>query len=278
MPKVGIQPIRRQQLIDATIVCLEEYGLAETTIAHIAQQAGLSTGIISHYFGGKMGLLKETMLELMRQLHRNIATKKRTEISCSPLRAIEIMIECNFDDDTKRSNMMVWLSFWSVSMHQAELHRLQKINDNRLYSHLSHYFKQLIADKDRAQMVARGLAALIDGLWLHGSLRREQFDVKQAREIALQYFMYYLYTAVAVALSYLIFIIKRLWYAIISASKKKQPENILFSGCFDASDYKVRATSTKLKHSNWSPSMMSLKFLIIKPHSKPCFTSLTSSL
>src|SRR5688500_1606123 len=40
----------------------------------------------------------------------------------------------------------------------------------------------------------------------------------------------------------------------------------------------VRATSTTSKTSIWSPTWMSLKFLIDKPHSNPAFTSRTSSL
>lgn len=186
MPKVGMEPIRRQQLINATIYCIDKYGISDVTIAQIAQRAKLSTGIISHYFGGKMGLLKESMLELMRNLHNSIAERTALEKDISPQRAIEIIVECNFSDKTHKSMMKVWLSFWAMSMHQPELHRLQKINDNRLYSNLLHHFKQLL-DKERAENAARGLAALIDGLWLHGSLRTERFDVVQARKIALQF-------------------------------------------------------------------------------------------
>lgn len=182
-----MEPIRRKQLIDATIYCIEQYGISEVTIAQIAQQAGLSSGIISHYFGGKMGLLKETMLDLMRNLNQSIAEKMAEEVQpITAKRAIEIILTCNFDERTNRSAMKVWLSFWAMSMHQPELHRLQKINDNRLYSNLLHHFKQLLSE-ERAENAARGLAALIDGLWLHGSLRTSSFNAEQARAITLQF-------------------------------------------------------------------------------------------
>lgn len=187
MPRVGMEPIRRRQLIEAAIYCIERQGIADVTIAQIAQQAGLSSGIISHYFGGKMGLLKETMLELMRNLNQNIADKMATEPQpVSAKRALEIILSCNFDETTNRSAMKVWLSFWAMSMHQPELHRLQKINDNRLYSNLLHHFKQLLP-VEKADNAARGLAALIDGLWLHGGLRTTRFDAEQAHQITLQF-------------------------------------------------------------------------------------------
>ena len=57
MPKLGMQPIRRRQLIQATLETIDDVGLADATIARIAKRAGVSAGIISHYFGGKDGLL-----------------------------------------------------------------------------------------------------------------------------------------------------------------------------------------------------------------------------
>lgn len=191
MPKVGMEEIRRKQLINATIYCIDHYGINDVTIAQIAQQAGLSSGIISHYFGGKMGLLKETMLDLMNQLHSTIAEKMAKETALTSKRAIEIIIESNFSANLPKSSTKVWLSFWAVSMHQPELHRLQKINDNRLYSNLLYHFKRLVPEY-QAENAARGLAALIDGLWLHGSLRTERFDLAQAQHIALRYFHSYL--------------------------------------------------------------------------------------
>src|SRR5690554_7145605 len=61
LPKIGMQPIRRQQLIQATMAAIDEVGLADATVLRIARHAGVSAGIISHYFGGKDGLLEATM-------------------------------------------------------------------------------------------------------------------------------------------------------------------------------------------------------------------------
>ena len=58
MPKVGMQPIRRRQLINATLEAINEVGMHDATIAQIARRAGVSTGIISHYFKDKMACWK----------------------------------------------------------------------------------------------------------------------------------------------------------------------------------------------------------------------------
>src|SRR5918993_975251 len=60
MPKVGMEPIRRQQLIEATITSISRYGYADATISRISKEAGVSTGIVHHYFGSKDDLLEAT--------------------------------------------------------------------------------------------------------------------------------------------------------------------------------------------------------------------------
>jgi TetR/AcrR family transcriptional repressor of bet genes len=71
-------------------------------------------------------------------------------------------------------------------MHHPSLHRLQRINDHRLYSNLCCQFRRVLP-LDDARSAARGLAALIDGLWLRGALSGDAFDTGQAHQIAYEY-------------------------------------------------------------------------------------------
>ncbi|MFO6427519.1 TetR family transcriptional regulator [Escherichia coli] len=45
MPKLGMQSIRRRQLIDATLEAINEVGMHDATIAQIARRAGVSTAL-----------------------------------------------------------------------------------------------------------------------------------------------------------------------------------------------------------------------------------------
>ncbi|MNR32502.1 HTH-type transcriptional regulator BetI [compost metagenome] len=71
-------------------------------------------------------------------------------------------------------------------MHQPSLRRLQRINDHRLYSNLCCELRRTL-DIDDARSAARGLAALIDGLWLRGALSGDAFNTQQALQIAYDY-------------------------------------------------------------------------------------------
>ena len=87
MPKVGMREIRRAQLIDATLRSIDEAGLPGTTLASVAQRANISTGIVSHYFGDKDGLLEATMRHVLRDLwsatRRRVAARRIRAPGCA---------------------------------------------------------------------------------------------------------------------------------------------------------------------------------------------------
>ncbi len=156
MPKVGMQPIRRSQLIHATLEAVDQVGMGDASIALIARLAGVSNGIISHYFQDKNGLLEATMRHLLSALSKAVRERRAALYDDSPRAHLRAIVEGNFDDSQVNGPAMkTWLAFWATSMHQPALRRLQRVNDHRLYSNLCYQFRrQLSADDARA--AARG--------------------------------------------------------------------------------------------------------------------------
>lgn len=187
MPKVGMQPIRRSQLIQATLQAIDQVGMNDASISYIARLAGVSNGIISHYFKDKNGLLEATMRHIMSSLGAAIS-ERRAQLPVEDARAhLRAIIEGNFDcSQVNGPAMKTWLAFWASSMHQPSLRRLQRINDRRLYSNLCGQLRQVLPQA-QARSAARGLAALIDGLWLRGALSGDDFDIEHALSIAYDY-------------------------------------------------------------------------------------------
>lgn len=184
MPKLGMEPIRRQQLIEATITSLGERGFADTTIQTISRQAGVSPGIIHHYFGGKEELLVATMRNMLLQL-RNDAVA-RLSAAESPRDRLVAVIDSNFDSLQFTPQVInAWLGFWAQVPHVPALARLQRVNNRRLHSNLMYSLRDLLP-ADRAETVARGLAAMIDGLWLRSALTGAA-DADRARDIAIDF-------------------------------------------------------------------------------------------
>lgn len=63
--------VRREQLIEATLVALERKGLAALTLADVAEAAGLSRGIVNFHFESKEKLLFETLGHLSAEYDDN---------------------------------------------------------------------------------------------------------------------------------------------------------------------------------------------------------------
>ncbi|QDE31322.1 MULTISPECIES: transcriptional regulator BetI [Shewanella] len=181
MSRPIMKNVRQQQLIDATLMSVERHGLQNTTINTISGLAGMSSGIISHYFGGKQGLIEATQKFLLEELKQALLTRTSGK-TLTPFERLSMIVEANFTElQRSTAATKTWLSFWSQAMHDPGLARLQNINSQRLYSNLLFSFKQLLPKID-AINAAKQTAAMIDGFWLRSALSTNpNEDFKQAQ-------------------------------------------------------------------------------------------------
>ena len=90
-----MQPLRKQQLINATLESVAQCGLQKTTIVTISKIAGLSSGIISHYFGGKQGLIEATVKYLLDKLKLALLESVVNQ-NLSAQARLKMIVEANF--------------------------------------------------------------------------------------------------------------------------------------------------------------------------------------
>jgi TetR/AcrR family transcriptional repressor of bet genes len=185
MPKLGMQPVRRRQLIEATIDTIEAHGFSETTIARISNAAGLSSGIIAHYFGGKNALLAATMRSLLTDLQREMIRRLRR--ASTPIGRIEAILGANFAAEQSTPKICAaWLSFYGQVPHSPELKRLHRIYVSRLRSNLLAAFRQLLP-QEAAERAAEGMSSMIDGIWVRAALARCTPDAAGAHTLTDEY-------------------------------------------------------------------------------------------
>ena len=187
MPKVGMPAIRKPQLIEATMQAINAVGLQKASVVMISGYAGVSPAIINHYFGGKDGLLEETMRSILRQLSIGVQQRLRLCSKEDVVERITAIVGGNFDPQQLDAKVVkTWLAFWSQAMHQPKLYRLQRVNEKRLMTHLNIELKRVLP-AERAKFVALSIAALIDGIWLRGSLSPKGIDSELAQRIIADY-------------------------------------------------------------------------------------------
>lgn len=182
MPKIGMKVIRQAQLINATLTVIDRVGLANASLALIAKEAGVSTGIVSHYFGDKNRLLEACMMQILSDLYTALL-HQRLKAGQDAEAQVRAIIDGNFDVSQVAAPVLkTWLVFWAESLYQPNLNRLQRINDRRLYSNLAAQFRRVLPVR-QAREAASSMAALLDGLWLRLTLAPQPMEqgLEQAR-------------------------------------------------------------------------------------------------
>jgi betaine-aldehyde dehydrogenase len=182
MLRVDSDALRRRQLIDATIDAIADLGFAQASLGVIAERAGVSPGLVAHYFANKDGLLEATMRRLVRDLAANV--RRRLARAASPRERIQALIDVNLDPaEFDRRTATVWLAFWAQVPHSPALARIQRAYERRTESTLVHALAAFAPRRD-ARRLARAIAALIDGVWLRAALAEREAEAGEAAALA----------------------------------------------------------------------------------------------
>ena len=96
MPKVGMAPFRRTQIIKAVIDCVAEQGLEALTMDGVAKRAGVSKGVVNYYFAGKRNLLLQSFEAFLESYNQQIVDLVRPEMGAMEM--MEIVIDVCFPD------------------------------------------------------------------------------------------------------------------------------------------------------------------------------------
>lgn len=173
MPKLGMEPIRRAALVEATIAEIGSTGSLDVTVAQIARRAGMSSALAHHYFGGK----EQIFLAAMRHTLTVYAAGVRGALAMAtgPQARLEAIVRASFaGSNFRRDVVAAWLNFYVLAQVSDDARRLLAVYQGRLRSNLTHDLRPLVGA--RARDVADRIAALIDGVYLRQSLGQGQPD------------------------------------------------------------------------------------------------------
>lgn len=185
MPKLGMEPIRKAALVSATITEIGRAGSLDVTVAQIARRAGMSSALAHHYFGSK----EQIFLAAMRHILTLYAAEVRGALvaASGPRGRLEAVVRASFAPSSfRREAIGAWLNFYVLAQTVPEARRLLSIYQGRLNSNLVHALRPLAGD--RAPALARGLGALIDGVYIREALGEGAADGAAAAALVLHLF------------------------------------------------------------------------------------------
>ncbi|WP_195909181.1 TetR/AcrR family transcriptional regulator [Microlunatus sp. Gsoil 973] len=107
--RLGVEE-RRAQIVAAALEVVAERGYARASASAIATAAGVSKGLLWHYFADKDDLMKQAVVSTVEQIGRELA--REIDVSAPPPDIIRAGIG--------------WIARWSVS-HRGELRAMDEI-------------------------------------------------------------------------------------------------------------------------------------------------------
>ncbi len=177
MPKVGMEPLRRDALVRATITEIGRAGTLDVTVAQIARRAGMSSALAHHYFGSK----EQIFLAAMRHILTIYGAEIRGALAAADGHEgrVRAVIRASFSEGSfRREVVSAWLHFYVLAQTQPEAARLLRIYQRRLRSNLLVPLRGLVGD--RAGQLADRLSAMIDGVYLREALSGQPPDRAKA--------------------------------------------------------------------------------------------------
>lgn len=172
---------RKHDLIRATLECVAENGIHAATVRAIAVRAGVTSGLIRHYFESKNNMIEAAYRTTMTEMTALVKQASQDAENTAGDR-LRQFIAANLSTpviDIKR--LTLWASFISrvhVDAAMAEIHREHYLDFRR---ELEPLVGDVLAEAGRPAGQAEcrratiKINAAIDGLWLEGTLAPELF-------------------------------------------------------------------------------------------------------
>lgn len=165
-PRKKIKDKRRVQLLEANMESIAKRGLAETTITHISQAAGMSRGIINFYFDSKETMMIETLRHILEEQARVWNDALERSASEEPAKQLRAVINALFANGSCGKRILtVWAAFIAHAVTHAPYRNELEQQTHALKGSMGRIWKQINVRDDEA-MFSNHIYALVRGFWV----------------------------------------------------------------------------------------------------------------
>jgi TetR/AcrR family transcriptional repressor of bet genes len=151
----------------------------------IASRAGMSTGLVNHYFESKEELLALAMRNLSNLIRRDILDLMPADPT--PQQRLKAIIDGSFQPQHFRGPKRVaWMQFMIAAQSEPRIKHLYQLTGVRFVSNIKYAVRGIVPPGDIDDL-SDGIAALIDGFFwqIAGDYAEDDFD--RARRICWRF-------------------------------------------------------------------------------------------
>lgn len=178
---------RREALISAALDLVAESGPQAATVRAIAERAGVTPGLIRHYFANKGELARAAFRTLMDRL-TGISEASLDGSGMAPEQRLASFVVSSLRAPSVDPEVLTqWAGFIHMIRSDEALRAVHEATYVGYRDRLERLISDLSRTNDPAVLRAQAIAcnALIDGLWLEGSALPASFATDELARIGL---------------------------------------------------------------------------------------------
>lgn len=175
---------RRQSLIEATARCLAERGAAGVSVRTICAEAGVSPGLLRHYFAGVSDAIAATYRWTGQQIADALEAAVR-DAGNDPRARLLAYVTASFRPPIASPELLSsYVALWSLTRSDPAIAAVRSDVYGDFRAGLEGLILAYRPDLKDARLASVALTALIDGLWLELSLGHAPFTAREAVQLA----------------------------------------------------------------------------------------------
>ena len=181
------QARRREDLIAAALELIAEGGLQAATVRAIADRAGVTPGLIRHYFQTKEDLTRAAYRTLMDSMTHTNAEVLDAAPDDPATRLAAFVAASLRPPVVDPAAMGLWAGFIHMVRRDPAMREIHESTYLGYRDRLQTLIAALPGEQDAATLRAQAIAcnAVIDGLWLEGCALPEAFGAEELADIGL---------------------------------------------------------------------------------------------
>jgi TetR/AcrR family transcriptional regulator, transcriptional repressor of bet genes len=182
VPKLGMGPIRREQICRAAAVVIAREGFAGSTMRMVAEQAGVSTGMLNHYFASRQDLLTQALVYVSERTQERMRHAIE-DVPPGRERLIALLDSALADEDQVGETWRVWINAYGEAVRLPELRHTIEGRLHGWYELIDRALEGLVPpDTDMAIPWSWRLDAVLNGLAIRALTSEAALDGRQIRD------------------------------------------------------------------------------------------------
>lgn len=182
MPKLGMEPIRREQICRAAATVIAREGFAGTTLRKVADEAGVSTGMLNHYFSNRQDLLTQTLVFVSERTQS--LSREAMEGLPPGWERLRALLDAALPGEVwLNEGWRVWINAYGEAVHLPELRHTIEARLQLWYPVLDHALESLVPPESPGEIPwSWRLDAILNGLAIQALTSEAPLDSERIRE------------------------------------------------------------------------------------------------